>query len=664
MTRRTGILLSVFVLATTMLSAIAAGGASAAQGPSRRSIHPIRLGTTKTLVRLAADSGNNVSSATHSPADLLKRLAPDLEGEIEGDEEEEPDVGFAPVADADAAVTTDTSEVLRSWEGIRAFDGAWNDNGNTFFLEPPDQGLCVGGSFVMETVNGVLQIYTLEGRPLLKGDAGIPTDRSVGLSLNQFYGYAPAFDFTTERYGAFITDPSCYYDPALKRWFHVVLTLDQDPVSGAFLGTNHLDIAVSRGASPMGRWDVYSVPAQNNGSQGTPDHGCEGGFCIGDYPHIGADAYGFYITTNEYHFFGNGDGDGAEYNGVQLYAFSKAGLANGRATTATYFQNLAVPEVGADAFTLRPAWARSTSWDLGSGGTEWFVSGVVGDGFETAITSDDRMVVWGLTGTSTLGSASSTAALDHAVVQTLSYAKPERSLQKPGPTPLLDCINLGVDCLFGADLGHQDGPYPLDSGDGRVMSSFLADGVLWTTVDTALEGEGSADYDSSDGSFVPIDERAGVLYAAFAPTVANGDVQATLLQDGYVAVGGNNLTYPSLAVNEQNQGYMGVTLVGPDHFPTPAYIPVGIGTNADSVHVVVPGSSPSDGFSGTIFGGFRPRWGDYGYVVPGAGTSLWFAAEYTSSTCTLDDWVATVGNCDSTRTLFSNWTTRVTQLAS
>jgi hypothetical protein len=661
--RRTWVLLCAFVLVTTMLSGLAAGGAAAVPGSPHRSIGAIKVGTTRALDKLAARSTSNVRAAAPS-ADLLERLAPDLEGAIEGDEGEQPETEAVPVADSDATVTSDTSNVLRSWEGIRAFDGAWNNNGNTFFLEPPDQGLCVGGSFVLETVNGVLQIYTLQGHPLLKGDAGIPTDRSVGLSLNEFYGYPPAFDLATGTYGAFITDPSCYYDPALKRWFHVVLTLDLDPVTGAFLGTNHLDIAVSRGSSPTGRWDVYSVPVQNNGTQGTPDHGCEGGFCIGDYPHIGADAYGFYITTNEYHFFGSGDGDGAEYNGVQLYAFSKAGLATGQATTATYFENLAVPEVGADAFTLRPAWARPSSWDLSNGGTEWFVSGVVGDGFETGITSDDRMVVWGLTGTSTLGGASSSAALDNEVVQTLEYAKPERSLQKPGPTPLLDCINLGVSCFFGADLGHQDGPYPLDSGDGRVMSSFLADGVLWTTVDTALEGEGSADYDTTNGSFVPIDQRAGVVYAAFAPTVSNGDVQASVLQDGYVAVDGNNVTYPSLAVNEENQGYIGVTLVGPDHYPTPAYIPVGLGTNADSVHVVVPGSSPSDGFSGTIFGDFRPRWGDYGYMMPGAGTSLWFAAEYISSTCAFDDWVASFGNCDSTRTLFNNWTTRVTQLSS
>ena len=137
-----------------------------------------------------------------------------------------------------------------------------------------------------------------------------------------------------------------------------------------------------------------------------------------------------------------------------------------------------------------------------------------------------------------------------------------------------------------------------------------------------------------------------------------------MVQDGYLAVAGNNLTYPSLAVNEQNQGYMGVTLVGPDHFPTPAYIPVALGTDADSVHVVVPGIVPVRWVQRNDLRGLPSRWGDYGYVVPGAGTTLWFAAEYTSSTCTFDVWLATVGNCDSTRTLFSNWTTRVTQLAS
>src|SRR5206468_12620654 len=48
--------------------------------------------------------------------------------------------------------------------------------------------------------------------------------------------------------------------------------------------------------------------------------------CLGDYPHIGADANGFYITTNAYPCGGNG------FNGAQLYAFSKAQLAAGAAS--------------------------------------------------------------------------------------------------------------------------------------------------------------------------------------------------------------------------------------------------------------------------------------------------------------------------------------------
>ena len=61
---------------------------------------------------------------------------------------------------------------------------------------------------------------------------------------------------------------------------------------------------------------------QDDGTSGTPIHpNCP---CIGDYPHIGADAHGFYVTTNEYPFFAPG-----EFNGAQIYAFDKRALARG-----------------------------------------------------------------------------------------------------------------------------------------------------------------------------------------------------------------------------------------------------------------------------------------------------------------------------------------------
>jgi hypothetical protein len=50
--------------------------------------------------------------------------------------------------------------------------------GNQFSVEPPDQGLCVGKGFVLETVNDVLRVFDIAGNPMTA-----PTD------LNSFYGY-------------------------------------------------------------------------------------------------------------------------------------------------------------------------------------------------------------------------------------------------------------------------------------------------------------------------------------------------------------------------------------------------------------------------------------------------------------------------------------------
>src|ERR1700737_1802784 len=73
--------------------------------------------------------------------------------------------------------------------------------GNQFSIEPPDQGLCVGNGFVLETINDVLQIFDTAGNPVTA-----PT------GLNSFYGYAPAINRTTGTFGPSITDPSCTFD--------------------------------------------------------------------------------------------------------------------------------------------------------------------------------------------------------------------------------------------------------------------------------------------------------------------------------------------------------------------------------------------------------------------------------------------------------------------
>src|SRR5258707_819698 len=249
-------------------------------------------------------------------------------------------------------------QLAASFDGLSLRQQRLANGGNQFTVEPPDQGLCVGNGFVMESINDVLQVYNTSGTPLLNGGAAV--------DLNTFYGYAPAINRTTGVQGPFVTDPSCYFDQQTQRWFQVALTLDV--VNNADTGTNHLDLAVSQTADPTGLWTIYRIPVQDNGTDGTPDHHCSLGFCFGDYPHIGADANGFYITTNEYSFFG------PEFKAAQIYAISKSALASGT-TSVTITQIDTTGDVnGNPGFTVWPATAPNGLFERAQNGTEYFTS--------------------------------------------------------------------------------------------------------------------------------------------------------------------------------------------------------------------------------------------------------------------------------------------------
>ena len=274
-------------------------------------------------------------------------------------------------------------------------------------------------------------------------------------------------------------------------------------------------------SNPLGSWNFYEIPAQNNGTQGTPDHGCDGGFCFGDFPHIGADANSVVLTTNEYSFFGN------DYNGVQIYALSKADLVAGVSSpTMVYLQNQNVPALGQGGFTAWPAQSSPSSFDSSNGGTEYLVSSTAGDGFETGNTSggSDKMVVWALTNTSSLDTTTPDLGLQQAVVTTIPYVLPPKSFMRSsqGPLALLQCLNLGTSCpaLNVSDPPFiQPGPYPLDSSDTRVLSSFFQDGVLWTTLGTGLQGTGGSSYEFANNlAQVKLDTKAGIAYFALRPT--------------------------------------------------------------------------------------------------------------------------------------------------
>src|SRR5207245_788812 len=101
-------------------------------------------------------------------------------------------------------------------------------------------------------------------------------------------------------------------------------------------------------------WNMYELFTSDDGSNGTPIHsGCP---CFGDQPLIGADANGFYISTNE---FSTSllNGLGGVFNGAQIYAMSKTALASGILPTVVMFNTGAIPtpDAGGIWYTIQPA---------------------------------------------------------------------------------------------------------------------------------------------------------------------------------------------------------------------------------------------------------------------------------------------------------------------
>src|SRR6266496_1177031 len=124
-----------------------------------------------------------------------------------------------------------------SFEGLNHYQQRYSRGGNQFSLEPPDQGLCVGNGYVVEATNDVFNAFNSSGVSQLPDNtstnivSGHPRNVNHTIDLNSFLGYPAAVNRSVpsgqhNRFGQFVTDPSCLYDAATGRFFLVVLTLD------------------------------------------------------------------------------------------------------------------------------------------------------------------------------------------------------------------------------------------------------------------------------------------------------------------------------------------------------------------------------------------------------------------------------------------------------
>jgi hypothetical protein len=622
--------------ATVLVAAVLvpAGVSSAAPAPTAAAA---AAGTTRHIQKAGTAQFKTTPTGSGAPAALSTEIPRAFGPEAQG-----ADAVVASAAAGSAAgtrisarpsaVVRNGPQLARSFDGLNHRDQRTANGGNQFSIEPPDQGLCVGGGHTVEVLNDVFQVFGADG-----------ADQTGVVDLNTFFGYPAQIDRTTGLQGQFITDPSCLFDPSTKTFFLQVVTLEVVPDTGAFTGYNHLDLAVAK--DPTGVWTTYHLDLTDDGTNGTPVHPhCP---CLGDYPHMGVDANGFYVTTNEYSFFG------PEFNSAQIYAFSKRALARGDADVLVTQFDTTAADRGRNGFTIWAAQSPTASqYSNAARGTEFFLSS---NGAEEATgvpgAVSNSIVTWSLTNTRSLDTARPNVRLHDTRVAVTTYSTPPAANQKPGSVPLADCLNddACATIVAGApDPFKPETEVATDSNDTRMQQVTFVNGRLYGALDTAVRVGGAT--------------KAGIAWFIVRPNSSAGAVRASLVRQGTLGLAGNNLTYPAIGVNAAGKGVMAFTLLGDGFFPSAAYAGFDGGKGAGSIFLAKAGLGPEDGFTGypgLVGAPARPRWGDYGATAID-GSNIWIASEYVGQTCTLAEFeAAPFGTCNGTRTALANWGTRI-----
>ena len=233
---------------------------------------------------------------------------------------------FTDESNADADVESEYEEDTPEGEEFAAEPGAFAPPISSSFqgipqtaYRPPDCTCAVGPNDVMVAVNTDYAVYTKGGT----------LRRRLNLSI-LFSNVLPS--------NAGLFDPVIAYDHYAKRWIVVVAARRGSPAG------SWLMVGVSQGTDPLGRYWIWALDATRDGN--TPTNNWA------DFPMLGFDTQGIYITTNQFQFNG-----GFQY--TKLRILNKAELYAG-GTGANHsikwydFWNLKNPN-NSQAFTVQPA---------------------------------------------------------------------------------------------------------------------------------------------------------------------------------------------------------------------------------------------------------------------------------------------------------------------
>jgi hypothetical protein len=617
------------------------GSALAAQAPTHFATSrmptdlekAIRVGTVTLGTASASLGATSASSFPLAPIDFVRPTGgPAAPGGV-------PTVQSASLGGAGGSVSA---------KGLNAFDSGQANVISGFGpldVEPPDQGLCAGNGFVIDTVNLAVQVYSASS--FTPASSVVPLAALVGFPIAQQFGVSHVGG------GYILSDPRCLFDAGTGHWFISFLYLGGRDVfsrGGPFpLGPNVWGaefVLASTGGSPTGSFNIYMIDVSSDPLAGN----CP---CFGDQPLLGADANTIILSTNEFPIFTGG------FNGAQAYLFDKLAMAHGApAANVAHFNiglTVSPPDdggIGCAAsggalcfYSVDPTVSPTAlSYDTSHSGTAWAVSSL--DFFGTG---DNRLAVWSFSDTSSVRSSTPAITLSLDLMTGLeSYASLGQLVpQRAGPIPLGDDVYSntgtgGFGCVTTCTVGEL-----ASNGDGTQNAATYAQGAIWVAVSTVV--------------------ATGPMGVAFWVVHAAG-TSISLLTQGYISVGGASLLFPSVGAGPSGNAVVAFTLVGTTHFPSSAFAWISktsTGPVGGTVFVSAPGKSPQDGFTEyqDIQNSFyRPRWGDYTFAV-WSGGKVYFATEYIQSPNCSDSAFANDPTCGQTRDEFANWGTSLNSVS-
>src|SRR5712691_2611837 len=467
--------------------------------------------------------------------------------------------GGEPNAHATSLSNSNIGKLQENFNGASSHDSA---SVNGFDLEPPDQGLCVGGGFVIELVNLTLRVYDRNG-----------TVVTGPFALNPIFG---------ESSSEFLSDPRCYFDPSTKTFFLTILAIDSNGKH------SHTDVGVLPLSTGIATTYHFDTTDAGNVAGGCP--------CFGDQPLLGIDAFNIYVSSNEFSI------NKPNFDGAEVYAISKSQLA-AEASTVNFVVFPHLSDGGALIETLQPAITNSPS------DAEYLMHSFTVDASGNNNAIDHRLGIFAITNQEAVAAGGIPTLSSPTIITSESYAQPNLAANPNGNV--------------------------LNADDDRLQQLQFINGVLWSALDTAVIIHGDA-------------TRDGAAWFEVHPSLSGLHVNATILDQGYLAVAGAYLLYPAITQSKDRTVGMVFSITSSTINPSAAYAirPAAAHASFGSIHVAASGNGPDTGF--TCGGPSSPcRWGDYSAAVL-SGTNIWMATEYIPPV--------------SSQSTFAKWGTRVFEL--